>query len=80
MAKKKKKPRSNAIKTSIAVNKELKNPSRKSSPGVEARAANIRRTGQAIPVVTKGKPDKRTPTQIVGDRRRKRFANRKRGK
>lgn len=58
-----------------SVRKELKNPSAKSSPGVKARAANIRRTGQAVPVTTGGKPDKRNPLQTASDRRKKRFAN-----
>jgi len=57
------------------VRQELKKPSVKSSPGVRARAANIRRTGQAVPVTTGGKPDKRNPLQTVEDRRKKRFAN-----
>ena len=58
------------------VRKKLRNPDTvRDSPGIEARAANIRRTGQAVPVVTEGKPDNRSPLQTVGDRRAKRFAN-----
>ena len=82
MAKKKRKRSTIAIKlaTEKAVRDQIRNPSKSASPGVKARAANILRTGQAIPVITKGKPDKRNPLQIVSDRRAKRRATQVRGK
>ncbi len=81
MAKKKRKRTTLDTKLAIskAVRDQIKNPSKSASPGVKARAANIIRTGQAIPVVTKGKPDKRNPLQIVADRRAKRRAKQVRG-
>jgi len=81
VAKKKRRRSTAAIKlaTAKAVRDQIKNPSKSASPGVKARAANILRTGQAIPVVTGGKPDKRNPLQIVADRRAKRRAKQVRG-
>ena len=64
------------LETQARVRKKIKNPNTvRDSPGIEAMAANIRRTGQAVPVTTKGKADKRNPLQTVSDRRKKRFAN-----
>ena len=81
MAKKKRKRSTIAIKlaTEKAVRDQIKNPSKSASPGIKARAANILRTGQAVPVITGGKPDKRNPLQIVSDRRAKRRAKQVRG-
>ena len=77
MAKKKRKRTTLGTKLAIskAVRDQIKHPSKSASPGVKARARNIIRTGQAVPV----KGGKRTPTQTVRDRRAKRRAKQVRG-
>jgi len=45
-----------------------------SSPGVKARAKNLRRTGQAVPVTVKGKPTRRPGPHGMADKSRKKNA------
>ena len=55
----------------VASRKRTGKGRKKSSPGIKARARNLARTGQAVPV----KGEKRSPAQKALDKAKKRLAN-----